>query len=553
MMRARDDERRRSLASIISSSQHRFVREAPAHQSTEAMNPSSNRIWEEAAILPVERLEHSDDEDIHNMNFDADDESSENESNQDDDEDEDTLMDEEEEESIEGDAEHEEVEPRALLIQQLLRIARNDPTLTEADDWSEIAVDIYRQWRGSNALLLGNALKGNTHLQSLSIRKNAYFIRRMEFAIVQALCEGIGQSRLRSLRLSYVCRQLDERNLIELGNLSTLRCFALVEIPIDVHAFVQYILKASTPMRSFDAPRPLTHLTLSKCFSGDSEMMLLSSSLSLNPCLLSLDLSKNIITNVGIDYFCRSWRDDSQLQELLLSSNAIGAVGARMLMMATTQHAALCKLMLNGNFNIGYPGLEWIGEQLPRVGLLHLDISLCVIPRTNKHTSAACSAACRSMANGLRNNNSLVSLSVGSNSLGSNGPHLLLQAIEHRPLMQKISFVGDYTIGLAGYKLIGAQLPYTTLTELNLNCSFFSIKPADEAGQALLHGVAQNETLTTFSFPALPRVWMDPIQFFMKLNATCRPLLRRHDVGPAVWPHILARFHCNNECSFSYF
>ncbi len=77
-------------------------------------------------------------------------------------------------------------------------------------------------------------------------------------------------------------------------------------------------------------------------------MLLCKKPPSYNPCLLSLDLMENMITDdVGVEYFCRFWKNDSQLQDLMLRSNAIDAVGARMLLMAAV-HTTLpfCKLVL---------------------------------------------------------------------------------------------------------------------------------------------------------------------------------------------------------------
>jgi Leucine-rich repeat (LRR) protein len=286
-------------------------------------------------------------------------------------------------------------------------------------------------------------------------------------------------------------------------------------------------------------------------------MMAWSKWLSGRSNLLSLNLSENDITDIGVNCICEHWKADSPLQELTLKSNKIGSNGALLLIRETTRHFAFCKLDISGNRTIGHRGLELIGQELPAIRFGALIINEVAAPITNSDAEAIQDAVGRALADGLRGNLSLVRLDIGSNRLGANGAHMLMQAVSVHPSLESLSLAHDRTIGLCGLKLIGMELPHTKLKKIDLdNCAWryhwMQSSAATSAGQALLNGVWLNTTLTTFSFEGLPPMWNDPIQFFVQLNATCRPLLRSDAVVPAVWPYILEQFQRDAKLSQMY-
>jgi hypothetical protein len=273
-------------------------------------------------------------------------------------------------------------------------------------------------------------------------------------------------------------------------------------------------------------------------------------------------LSRNGITDIGTTNFCQHWKDDSPLQELQLRWNDIGADGALTLLQATKRHAAFRNLDLSCNEKIGHDGLELIGRELPSFFFTHLALQKCVKPlttTTNGYEQAAVDAACRSLADGLRGNASLLSLLLAANGIDACGAQMLMQAVSVHTSLETLSLVDNEIISFTGMKLIGMELANTKLKEIKLDGVILEDWPQPQtqaallAGQALLDGVRRSTTLTNFSLPELPEMWNDPIQCWVNLNATCRPLLRDGEVVAAVWPNILAHFHRHDKVNHVYF
>jgi hypothetical protein len=286
------------------------------------------------------------------------------------------------------------------------------------------------------------------------------------------------------------------------------------------------------------------------------ELPELSQGLFTIPSLLDLDLSCNLISDVGVALFCQHWNDEAPLQELDMATNHITAVGATQLLQASARHAAFFRLDISGNVEIGHGGLEQIGQELPNIGLTHLVMQQCVKPLawpSDSYEQAVVDAACRSLSDGLRHNTSLVKLEIGGNSLGARGAQMLMQAIAGHPTLELLSLASDKSIGFLGMKLIGMELAHTKLKEIVLNDLIPDAWPnpqtpaAIAAGQALLDG--QNETLSSFDLTELPAIWNAPIQFYVRWNAICRPLLRSEVAVPALWPYVLECFQDENNFS----
>jgi hypothetical protein len=426
------------------------------------------------------------------------------------------------------------------LAQTCLRIARNDAALVEVDRWAGL-----RDWNDPNLFLLGNALMGNTHLRTLCIDDTSSCFDKN--GGIRALLQGIIQSQLHTLEMYCMSGAVQTSLFKHIRKLSTLRHFTALNTRL-------------LEIRTWKPHKLLTSLTLHFCEVTDSDMMAFTKWIFGHSSLLYLDLSRNAITDIGVNCMCEHWKADSPLQDLKLRSNLINSTGARMLMREAARHSAFCKLDLSGNTTIGHHGLELIGKELPAIGFTTLDIYRCC-DGFSTPTDATQDAVCRALADGLRGNSSLVRLDIGCNHLGANGARMLMQAMAVHPSLASLSLAYDRTIGLPGLKLIGMELAHIKLKQIDLeSCApgaflgflWSQSSACRSAGQALLDGVRLNETLTSFSLAELPPTWNDPIQFFMQLNATCRPLLQSDVVVPAVWPYILEHFGLNDKLSLLY-
>jgi hypothetical protein len=482
---------------------------------------------DEQMMIDHEYEERSRDSGVESRFSESDDSDDEDEDGEDEDE-------EEHEESEENDVDEEVYDPDDYycFAEFCLQIARNDATLVELDTWCSDLV-----WNDTNIFLLGNALIGNTHLRLLRVTST---LARCDYdGGIRALCNGITQSQLHTLKMNSMGDRVQKNFFQEIEKLTTLRHLMIQETKFD--------LSTLTKPNQF-----LTHLTLRECELEDNDMMALSKWIFGHSNLLSLELPENSITDVGVNYICEHWKTDAPLQALQLQTNCFGSDGAHLLMREASRHSNFCSLDMGDNPAIGQRGLQLIGQELPAIGFTVLKLRQCC---SEYAPDAVQDALCRALADGLRGNSTLARLDISDNPIGAKGAQMIMQAVAVHPSLESLSLVGDRTIGLAGIKLIGMELPHTKLKEISLcNCARgWSQSPAAiTAGQALLDGVRLNETLLYFNYYGLPRIYHDPIQFFVKLNQRCRLLLRSDVVVPAVWPYIFEHFQVKNNLSEMY-
>jgi Ran GTPase-activating protein (RanGAP) involved in mRNA processing and transport len=455
---------------------------------------------------------------------------------------------------------------REAVIRMCLQIARNDETLLYLeDDWFKAARKSAWLWSDSDLMLLGKALVGNTHFQTLSLRMVRACSCRgpMPLRAAQALCRGIAQSQLKKVTLTRICTHYINDLCDGAGTLPGLESFYVSETMITPYIINKIALMLqplpSTP-ESLSQPvcgRGLIHLSFVHCDITNLDLLTLSLRLSHNRSLQTLILTRNLISNMGVIYFCQNWKDDSPLQVLNLSSNRIGSQGARVLLEATTRHPQLKELLLFENRGIGHEGFRWVGEHLASTHLQRLDLHNCVNQTSNGSLHAQIDA-CRALANGLRHCTTMKRLVVGGNNLSARGVTMIMQALANHPSIRVISIKYDYSIDLAGVHKIGlALLRMTQLQQLNLDYAVEywprrQTKLALKAGQALLDGVKHNIHLTNFSFGGLDQKWRQPIKFHVNLNKICRPLLGSA-VSSALWPDIFAKFVGSKKISRVYF
>jgi Ran GTPase-activating protein (RanGAP) involved in mRNA processing and transport len=467
------------------------------------------------------------------------------------------------------------------------RIGCNDKTLVDLENGQECftVACVQLHWTASDLVLLGQALYQNTILKALRLTlmricvcmtATTKIIMTPSYDGAQLLRQAIAASQLRHLHLNKImCCELQKVLLQGVAQSNTICRLTISESPIYVAQVVARLLLVvvvpdhyiTIPMRSCR----LTHLTLTYCNVQDDDVKILFANLATNHSLVSLDLTENLITSVGVGYLCKTWPRDSSLQSLNLSCNRIDSSGATLLFIASMQRDALKSLLLIGNGDIGYQGLEGIGELLPRLTCLQqLEITNCVCPSTssNKLSCADPSgrdAACEALVRGLRNNTSLLSLAVGSNRLGPIGVQRLIQAVAIHPTLQTLALQMDESVGYAGLELLGLELRHVKLKKLYLGF-IVACLPFDNAqwtqlhdkshwtriiraGRALLEGVKHNFHLTQFSLVGLDDVWMTPIEFYLDLNRTCRSLYDDSVTPPALWPLALSSFDRNQKIS----
>jgi hypothetical protein len=149
-------------------------------------------------------------------------------------------------------------------------------------------------------------------------------------------------------------------------------------------------------------------------------------------------------------------------------------------------------------------------------------------------------------------------LYIAADNLGLLGAKLIMQAVAVHLKMQQLLLACDQSIGLKGLKHIGNELPNTRLTTLQLDTVATpwpnpQTKLAREAGQALVHGVQNCPHLLLFAHDGLAPMWLAPIQLFVDLNTTCRPMFSSESMTSALWPHVLACYGSHGKKNYLYF
>lgn len=519
--------------------------------------------------------------------------------------------------------------PFERLIIICMRLARNDPTLTELDDWSNYGFSSSSaksglHWADRELMLLGHSLRGNTHLKSLHLEQHqevdpSCYGHSVHGSAV--LAAGIAQSQLQQLSITRLCRSFQQILLTKgLRHLASFQTLLINDTNVDLHALTIFVAFSTNPTNSIndhhasrralqdgdddneatsssttetdtvarahpstvDSPpwmnQPpyacgLTVLKLSHCGITDDHLQLISVGVFHSCTLQTLAVERSQFSDAGILRFCRNWPLDSALQVLDFRANDIGRSGACALIEATRQHPAMRRLVLTCNTQIGYEGLRILGQDLlPTLTLLELELHNVVSEREKNDPNSVTirDAACRAMANGLQQNTMLQELSIGYNSLGPVGAQTILRAVATHPTLRRLCIFADRSIGLDGMTRIAAELPtLQNLKELELNsiCKRWPPKrktnvfaEANKAGRALLEGVQQNHQLQRLELKELHEMWMTPIEFYLDLNQTCRPLvlrsaLRHRDdvVASSVWPIILAKLSRDGKTSHIFY
>lgn len=447
---------------------------------------------------------------------------------------------------------------REALVAICLRLARDDPTVPQLILQSQPVW----HWKDEDFLLLGKSLMSNHHLQFLQLDMHPNHQYRkvvMSSRAAKAFRQGIAQSKLRVLHSEHTPSALQKIFVEALQASETLRNFNILKATFtETRSLSKWLRTPRADGISSSSGCPLLHLGLQKCALTNIDMLTLSLGLADNCTLTSLYLEDNKIRNVGVLYFLSHWHPKSPLERLRLALNPICATGAAALCRAIggEHHPALQILSLLGNHLIGHDGLIMIGELLPQLHLVDLDISSICMGIYSPPTAEVSYQASLALANGLRGNTTLTKLDVGGNHLSARGAQVLLQAVAAHPTLRHLNLKNDVSIGLVGLQYIAQELPHTHLESIvlsNVVDPWPKTKRARETAQSLVEGVRNTRTLTKCTMEELPSMWMETINFWTGVNQTCRPLWSSTPlIATSVWPRIFDKWGDNGQVGFLY-
>ncbi len=241
------------------------------------------------------------------------------------------------------------------------------------------------------AMMLGQALIGNTSLQQLQVSLSS----SLSIRAAQVLATGISQAK-NLVQLSVKSISTQSPQVVQALLVSIQQSLSIQELHMESQSHCCEVKGILTSLRSLrelsicgtchlqslcaglQYTTSLKKLKLVYRGLGDDGMKALSIGLSHNGSITSLHLQSNRIGDVGVAAFVEHWKPDSSLRELNLSGNDIGAVGALTLLQAIQNfHPALQDLDLSSNCNIGYLGLQKIGQHLSSSRLQKLSLSNC--------------------------------------------------------------------------------------------------------------------------------------------------------------------------------
>jgi hypothetical protein len=290
------------------------------------------------------------------------------------------------------------------------------------------------------AMKLGQALVGNTTLRQLQVSLSS----SLSIRAAQVLATGIQQAKL--IRLSVKSISTQSPQVVQALLVSIQQSPAIQELHMEsqshscevkgiltsLHSLCELSICGMCHLKSLcDGLQYTTSLKKLKLVYrglGDDGMKDLSIGLSKNSSITCLQLQSNRIGDVGVAAFVEHWKPDSCLEELNLSGNDIGQVGALTLLQAIqSDHPCLQELDLSSNINVGYLGLQAIGQQLCGESCLRkLALSNCgnwIFSRNRNSRKARAQekirkAAGQALLKGIQRNRLLHQLDVSFNKLG---------------------------------------------------------------------------------------------------------------------------------------
>jgi len=225
----------------------------------------------------------------------------------------------------------------------------------------------------TDAVHLGKSLVGNTRLEKLSM-----WIRgRLSLTGACQITNGLKQCKLIELRT-------DQEGVTEAANeiICALQKMNTIR-KLEWNAIIEDDILPSLKSDLFGRILNLESLTLSGMkLTKDVMNDMCLSGLGENISIKNLKLANCGISNASAVAFCNNWRVDSTIGVLEWQGNVLrGTAGVTALCRAVPFHASLNCLKLSGNGQIGYTGLEIIGNAMGDIRLKELHLNDCVQKR----------------------------------------------------------------------------------------------------------------------------------------------------------------------------
>ena len=160
-------------------------------------------------------------------------------------------------------------------------------------------------------------------------------------------------------------------------------------------------------------------LTLSETRLKDEQVELLCICINRLQCLKILDLSKNLIADLGVIKLSEALKSALNLTHINLSSNCISISGAKSISYLAAKCGRLASLNLSSN-NIGDDGLSSIAASIG---------DNCSIASLNVSSNSITEVGAAILATSLSVNNILKDLNIHSNSIGNSGAEFIFSAL----------------------------------------------------------------------------------------------------------------------------
>ncbi|XP_068748835.1 NLR family CARD domain-containing protein 3-like isoform X2 [Montipora capricornis] len=252
----------------------------------------------------------------------------------------------------------------------------------------------------------------------------------------------------------------------------------------------------------------LEWLYLSDNAIGEVGADALAKGLKENSTLTSLNLFYNAIGDVGADALAKGLKENSTLTSLDLSNNAIGAVGADALAKGLKENSTLTSL------NLFYNAIGDVGADALAKGLKE-NSTLTWLHLSNNAIGAVGADA---LAKGLKENSTLTSLGLSGNAIGDVGADVLAKGMKENSTLTCLK-LSNNAIGDVGADALAKGLKEnSTLEWLQLSGNAIG----DVGADALAKGLKENSTLTRLelSHNKIGDVGADALAKGLKENST---------------------------------
>jgi hypothetical protein len=311
------------------------------------------------------------------------------------------------------------------------------------------------------AIILGSVLFHNATLQLLTVKVGPALTTRGAKALRQGMasCKALDDVRIYMASEDVNVRRILYRGLVLQASLTNLEINSehdvseICRVPTRVRNLELNLMKrkylpesptnSSPPQSFFESLANTTNLRAMRAAgwnwrSGESCIRDFGVAWRNSTSLRTLFLSKNYITNESLNVLMggHAWPHPMPLKTLYLCHNAIDSDGALLLLRAIANHPTLEVLTLDHNTNIGYAGLQLIGNEVHTLRQLKfLSLTYCATDASplqqmaesdsssdsnNDEATAVVAArikAARALLEGIKANHSLLTFGISNNGL----------------------------------------------------------------------------------------------------------------------------------------